>query len=739
MAQKDNNGVIIMNLVWAHFLNNGREDEYGKIFHGIAMGRKRALEKWFDDIWNAMELTRDTILSYLHHNDMDYSEMIRILQDKIHQYKDFTEMYIINQEGNVNISTYHGSIGKSRKDYPCYIHGMEMKRYMYGPYIDKESINIGKGNSKFFDEVTLMFSLPFKNESTGRTAVICGRVPNDVMSDIIQDEDTHIYKESGDNYLFMIKSNRGIAPGTAISRSRFEDNTFTGGDNLKSGVKTAKWGTVKIEKHTEFEVMFTDPATKKLHPGVALTIKNGENLDVWPGYPDYRHIPVGGKGVTIKPPYSDEIWGMMCEGDIEEIYKFRTLSLKIPFKFAIFSFLIMLSSSGIFFLKEVNPIVTYPIIWVFNLIFIYYLMKGKIVNPLEKTISILKDTAEGEGDLTKRVQKMSNDEIGELSRWFNKFINNNMLMIKRMERASNDTENSTHYLANLSENVKESVEIIGESVNSILYSSEKQTTLFKQTQNKLTLISDSVKNVSLIAEDVKSKTKDTNNKAIKSEAETKEVIATMIEVEESMSKTLEGIEVLKKYSQEIHDIVQMIEGISKQTQLLAINASIESARAGEAGKGFSVVAKEISILAERSRDAAVSIGQVISNVKGVTDETILNVQDINKKSKKESRVVKESINSFVEIQKEIEDVNKSVTQITELVKGQSQELSDIAKESIKFGEEMERDTIDSSNMSKNAQELIEVILKKTSQVERVSKVLSTSSQNLQEIVGSFKY
>jgi hypothetical protein len=63
------------------------------------------------------------------------------------------------------------------------------------------------------------------------------------MSDVIQEEDTHVYKESGDNYLFMIKSNRGIAQGTAISRSRFEDDTFTLGDNLKSGIKTKKLGT----------------------------------------------------------------------------------------------------------------------------------------------------------------------------------------------------------------------------------------------------------------------------------------------------------------------------------------------------------------------------------------------------------------------------------------------------------------------------------------------------------------
>lgn len=340
--------------------------------------------------------------------------------------------------------------------------------------------------------------------------------------------------------------------------------------------------------------------------------------------------------------------------------------------------------------------------------------------------------------MTKRVRKLSNDEVGELSRWFNKFINNQMMMVKRMGRASTDTSNSTHYLSNLSKNVKESVEVIGNSVNSIISVSEKQNTLFNQTQDKLNIISDSVNDVALITKEVRTKTAITNAKALESRKATEEVITTINEMEQIMNKTLSSIEVLKNYSQEIHDVVLLIEGISKQTQLLAINASIESARAGEAGKGFSVVAKEISILAERSREAAVSIGGIISNVKTETENTIINVQEINQKSKQENYVVKGSINSFKEIQKEILDVNEKVESIANLVNIQAGEFGEIARETKKFGEEIEKDMENSSDMSNHAREMIETILKKTSQVERVSKVLSNSSKNLQEIVESFK-
>lgn len=727
-----------MKLKWSHFLNRKREEQYAKIFQGIANGRKRALENWFNDIWVSLEQTKDTILSYLHHNDVDYDKMIEILEDKKRQFTDFSEIFIVNQEGVVNISTYKGHLGRIRKDLPNYKYGMEMKPYMYGPYIDKESLDVGRSSSKFFDEVTLMFSIPFVNSSTGRKAVVCARVPNDVLSDIIQEEDTHVYKESGDNYLFMIKSNRGIKPGTAISRSRFEDSTFTGGDNLKDGVRTKKWGVVKINRHTEFEIVFNDPATGKLHPGVSATIKNGENLDVWPGYPDYRHIMVGGKGVTIKPPHSDEIWGMMCEGDIEEIYKFRSFDIKIPVKFAIFSSIFSITAVTAGKIYKLDEWISIALLWGINISFLYFLVKSKIVNPLDKTISILQETAEGEGDLTKRVRKLSNDEIGELSRWFNKFINNQMMMVKRMGRASTDTSNSTHYLSNLSKNVKESVEVIGNSVNSIISVSEKQNTLFNQTQEKLNIISNSVNDIASITKEVKSKTAITNAKALESRKATEEVIITINEMEQIMNKTLSSIEVLKNYSQEIHDVVLLIEGISKQTQLLAINASIESARAGEAGKGFSVVAKEISILAERSREAAVSIGGIISNVKTETENTIINVQEINQKSKHENHVVKGSINSFKEIQKEILDVNEKVESITNLVNIQAGEFGKIARETKKFGEEIEKDMENSSDMSNHARDMIDTILKKTSQVERVSKVLSNSSKNLQEIVESFK-
>ncbi|GER66542.1 hypothetical protein [Weizmannia acidilactici] len=152
-------------------------------------------------------------------------------------------------------------------------------------------MKIGPSTSKFHDEITLLFILPLMENGKWKGA-LCGRVPNDVLGDLIQRESGHVYPDSGDNYIFMAKSNLNpdIVPGTALSSSRFEDLTFTHGDNLKDGVRTP-YGTVKMKNHTELELIFTDPATGELHPGVMNTIRNGSNLFVtFPGYPDYRHI-----------------------------------------------------------------------------------------------------------------------------------------------------------------------------------------------------------------------------------------------------------------------------------------------------------------------------------------------------------------------------------------------------------------------------------------------------------------
>lgn len=723
---------------YKYFAKRKRTQQLEKIFEGIASGRKKALDNWFQDIWLAMESTRDTILSHLEDNELNLEELNEILLEKKDQFKDFTELFIINQDGDVRVTTHKESFNKNRSHLPNYKYGMQMKPYMYGPFIDEENSGFEKGSSQFFDRVTILFSIPYENKALKRKAVICARVPNDVMSDIIQEEDTQIYKESGDNYLFMVKSNRGIRPGTALSRSRFEDKTFTCGENLKDGISTKKWGQVKIKEHTEFEIVFTDPATGELHEGVSNVIKNGRNLDVGRGYPDYRHIMVGGKGFVVNPPYSEEIWGMMCEADISEMYKFNSLNIKIPLLFTGVYFLNTILLSVINHYFPINSLFSNALLYTLNILGLFLIIKVKVIKPLSFTTKILFDIAEGEGDLTMRLNIKSHDEIGELSRWFNKFISNQMNIIKRIERAAGDTELSGVHLSTLSNRVKNSVVTIEKSVKMIVDTSSNQSRLFNQTEETLNKISVALVDMTKITNDVKVEMDKTNEKAIISKEATEKVVENIKELENTMQKTITSVDVLQNYSQEIHDVVVLIESISKQTHLLAINASIESQRAGEAGKGFSVVAKEISILAERSRDAAITIAEIISKVKEETESTIINVHEIDEKTGTGNKTVKESVKSFTEIQGDIFDVNKKVDSIAKLVGIQSKELQELSNSSKAIKTMMNKELETSNNLGEESIEVVTDIIKKSLQVENSSKILLKSSKNMKDLVSSFK-
>lgn len=727
-----------MNLTFSYLINRKLKAHSEKILQGIAKGRKKALDIWFKDKWTELGIVNDTIHSYLDENYNNFSELSSILKDKKERFKDFSEFFIINEEGKVLISTYERSIGKDLSSSPYYIKSLQGQPLMYGPYIDKDTLEIGECNSKFFDEVTLMFSVPAKNRILDKKYILCGRIPNDVMSDVIQEEDTHVYKESGDNYLFIVENNRGIPVGTAISRSRFEDSTFTLGDNLKDGIRTKKWGTIKIKRHTEFEIIFKDPATNELHKGVENTIKNGENLETWPGYPEYRHILVGGKGILLHPPHSDEVWGMLCEGDIEEIYKFRSINLKIPLLIGLVNALLIVIKNIIYSANTTKDIFAAFIIWLLNTLMTLYIINKLVVKPINNTVNRLQEIAEGEGDLTKRVRMLSNDEIGELARWFNKFVNNQSSMMKRMGVAAKDSKKSAQYFSTLTEKVQKSTKVVEQAVTQFVDDSQMQNSVFHNTQEKFFIISESAKDMNNLINEVSVKTNAVNSRVVENGETSQEVLITMDKLEEAMNKTLESINILQKYSNEIHQIVSVIEGISNQTQLLALNASIEAARAGDAGKGFAVVAQEVSKLATESTHSVVSITNLINNVQKETNITIENVKGIGSKVQDGSHSVKSSMESFDRIRKDILEVTTNVDKISDLVNTQYKELEEITANTQKVAAKIEKKTVQNQDRSENALELMQIILKQMDQVGQASKILAHSSENINDIVDAFK-
>jgi len=578
---------------WSCWLNRSTCAEVEKVFEGIAQTRVRLLQSWTRSHWAWLAELADRLA-----HDFTWLDN-RLLQDKLGQARDFSELFVVSPDGVVLASSWPEHCNAGDLD-PYALEAGLRQPFLHGPYADPLTIEIGPSSSRFHDEVTLMFYQPIRRDGQ-LLGCLCGRVPNDVLGDLIQREAGHVYAESGDNYLFMVEArfDSRIQPGTALSRSRFEDNTFSHGDNLKSGVRT-RWGTVQVRRHTELELRFVDPATGELHPGVRETIRNGSNLFVsYPGYSDYRHIPVVGKGVTFQLPGSPDRWGMMCEADLEEVYRRRSLTFGL-----MRTFLLTMGSwyaidtalqnySGLE--QSVLDPLSLGLLALFSLLFAA-LGPRRLARRMGEMTGVIRTIAEGGGNLSQRLDRnrLANDETGDMGRWINSFIDNLDGIVGEVIDASRSVgQTNAQMLVHNNEACSTSTSV-AEAMRSMLQLVEEQLGEIQQA--------------SMTAEDMKR----AMDAVISSARENTQSIRNVVD------RSARSVQSLDSRMGQIGNIVELISEITIQTNLLALNAAIEAARAGTHGRGFAVVAGEIRTLAARTASAADEIRHV---VEGLQEET----------------------------------------------------------------------------------------------------------------------
>ena len=329
-----------------------------------------------------------------------------------------------------------------------------------------------------------------------------------------------------------------------------------------------------------------------------------------------------------------------------------------------------------------------------------------LMRPLTDMGRAMANIAEGEGDLTRRLAMQSNDEFGQLAGAFNRFV-------ERIHGSIREVSSAT-------QQVHEVVNLVLAASNSSMANSGEQASRTNSVAAAINELGAAAQEIARNAADASQQASGASGEADDGRQVVERNIAAMRELSAKISDSCRQIETLNAKTVDIGHILEVIKGISEQTNLLALNAAIEAARAGEAGRGFAVVADEVRSLAHRTQSSAQEIQQMIEQLQVDARQSVTTMTESQRQSESSVSIADQAGERLVAVTRsigEIDAMNQSVATATE--------------EQTAVIESLNMDIIEINTLNQQGVENLEATLRACGDLER-------QAGRLKQLVDSFR-